>query len=237
MLRLYASLGFSAVVVTPHLDADAKFRALQAFDQALMNISEMAFAAGFRVISGAEVRLTPDLSSEDIRPIEGTRYVLVDFSSGSWPFYAEDSIFRLQSLGYRPILAHPERYGWLSDGTDIARSLVHRGVVLQVTLASVTGLFGRSARRCAIDLLEAGTVHILATDAHGVGARLTAAEQAMAWLEKEYGETALDELLNLNPSRILLDQEVAPVQITGRGRNRLSRSLWQAVRRLDRWRS
>jgi tyrosine-protein phosphatase YwqE len=55
-----------------------------------------------------------------------------------------------------PVLAHPER-------NERTRSA---GAVVQVTIDSVMGSFGRRARRSAIELLELGLVDVLASDAH-----------------------------------------------------------------------
>src|SRR5690606_4866245 len=67
------------------------------------------------------------------------RYVLVEMSFISPPPNAEELLFQMQTKGYRPVLAHPERYFYLHrDFTQYGR-LKDRGCLLQLNLLSVTG--------------------------------------------------------------------------------------------------
>lgn len=234
MLSWYASHGFDIVVATPHYESATHGQWSTQFQLVYPEVRELANEHGIRVVAGAEMRLTPTILRDDIRTIGETRYVLVDFPSGVWPFYAEESIYRLQTYGYSPILAHPERYGSAPDSNALFRSLVDRGVLLQVTMASFTGLFGRTTRNLAIDLLEAGIVHIVATDAHGGGARLESAERALTWLGKEYGQEVLDTLLYQNPLRILQNQDVEPVRVASNRGTDITASITQMFQRLRR---
>lgn len=231
MLEWYAVHGVTTVVVTPHLGMDSDDEWHARFDQSLQAVQELAISSGITVLSGAEMRLTPNIAEEHVRTIEGTDFALVDFPSGTWPFYADEAIFRLQTMGFRPILAHPERYGWEPGRLDLARTLVGRGVVLQLTLGSLSGLFGRTVREAAVDLLEAGVVHIVATDAHGCGARLETAGTSLSWLRREYGDEVADRLFRLNPSRILQGIDPEPVIVPRSFRRRVAKWIRKPTRK------
>lgn len=239
MLETYAELGFSTVVATPHtlLDrvSNESIRSGDAESSPDMGghvspplradvreLDEASKSRGITLLCGGEIRLTPDVhTAGDLlqrSTLGDSRAVLVDFPSGSWPFYAEDALFQLQLLGYTPVLAHPERYWSDPEKIEIARNLVARGVLLQVTLGSVVGAFGKPAFTMAVHLLEAGLVHVVATDAHGIGPRLDSVARAIPWIELRYGSDALTALLAENPAAILANEEPQPVECRARGR-------------------
>lgn len=229
MLATYADLGFGTVYATPHVtveDIDTQGETADAVRAKLLANSD----TDIEIVRAGELRLSPDVNTVgDLLgnyTLGDSRYLLVDFSSGVWPFYAEDALFQVQMLGYTPILAHPERYGWSSDQRALAPDLVGRGVLLQVTLGSFVGTFGKAAQSLAIDLLKSGLVHTVATDAHGPGSRLKAAARGMDWLRQNVGEDALDTLLIDLPQRILSGEDVPVFQPATRSRLAWIFSKW-----------
>ncbi len=123
-----------------------------------------------KLVQGGEVspgRL-PDLSDDDLRALT--------LGDGPWillecPFSPVAStmdlvVTDLQRLGFRVLLAHPERSpSFQREPARLAR-LIERGARAQVTAGSLAGDFGAGVRRSALRLLEAGLVHSLASDAH-----------------------------------------------------------------------
>jgi protein-tyrosine phosphatase len=76
------------------------------------------------------------------------------------------SVSHLQHRGFRVLLAHPERSPEFLHEPGALSALVRAGVVVQVTASSLRGDFGRTVRRFALEMLEAGLVHVIASDAH-----------------------------------------------------------------------
>ncbi|MCO5216207.1 MAG: hypothetical protein M9950_08640 [Thermomicrobiales bacterium] len=231
MLDTYASLGFSTVVATPHVTIEDIGYQGSISDDLMRQVRPATTAFSISIQRAGEIRLDPGIAAEPhlLRgyTLDGSRYLLVDFSSGSWPFYAEDTLFQIQMQGFTPILAHPERYGWSTDQRYLATDLVSRGVLLQVTLGSMTGTFGKSAAMNARALLQAGLVHVLASDAHGPGTRLTAAGRGIEWTIKHYGEDAIEQFLIDAPKRILASEQVGPFVPAHRtGWQSTLRNLW-----------
>jgi tyrosine-protein phosphatase YwqE len=96
----------------------------------------------------------------------GDNYVLVEMSFISPPPNAEQLLFQLQTKGYRPIMAHPERYSYY--GSDLAKyeRLKERGCLLQLNLLSLSGYYGPDVRRTATKMLKAGLFDLAGTDLH-----------------------------------------------------------------------
>ena len=98
------------------------------------------------------------------RTLSDTSLVLVDFPADAAQHLIIRGVSQLLSMGYRPVLAHPERYVNLSGST--LRDFKKDGVLLQINVGSLFGTFGWSVRRRAKQLLVSRQVDLVASDAH-----------------------------------------------------------------------
>ena len=94
--------------------------------------------------------------------------ILVETSTWSPPYALEDTLAGIMRAGYRPVLAHPERYRYM-DRKDYD-SLHEMGVRFQVNLPSVAGGYGPEACAKAEYLLKRGYVSNLGSDCHSLSA-------------------------------------------------------------------
>jgi protein-tyrosine phosphatase len=92
--------------------------------------------------------------------------LLLEFPYYGWPLAAEQMLFTLRTRRYIPVLAHPERNGEVQSDPERLRPFVESGALVQVTAASLDGRLGRRPRDAAIDLVERGLAHMIASDAH-----------------------------------------------------------------------
>ena len=84
---------------------------------------------------------------------------------------------RIQEKGYRPLLAHPERYVYMGDKEY--RRLMDMQVSLQLNLPSMCGLYGTEVRRKAYTLLKAGAYQRAGTDLHRLNPILHSFDQKL----------------------------------------------------------
>ena len=75
-----------------------------------------------------------------------------------------DEIRWLIGQGYQPVLAHPERYRYMT-AADYKR-LHEMGVLFQLNLPSVLGVYGEGTMRRAAELLEKGWYTMAGSDCH-----------------------------------------------------------------------
>jgi tyrosine-protein phosphatase YwqE len=68
------------------------------------------------------------------------------------------------SNGYRPVLAHPERYAYMND--EDYKQLKDMGVLFQLNFVSLTGLYGSSVRKRAEHLLKVSCYDLMGSDIH-----------------------------------------------------------------------
>ncbi len=101
-----------------------------------------------------------------LRPLYD-RYILIENSFAHPTHGIENLIYKLQSKGYYPILAHPERYLYYAGRKGIHyHRLQDTQVDFQCNLLSFAGYYGSVAKKMAYWLLEEGYVNFLATDLH-----------------------------------------------------------------------
>lgn len=216
-LAAFAAQGVDTVVATPHLSGAATrdpallARALARVDAAWEDLRRAAAgaAAGVRLERGAEVMLdvpVPDFSDPRVR-LAGTPFVLVEFPWMSVPPGAAQVLAGLGEAGWRPVLAHPERYpeATVAQAGEWRRA----GAALQVNAGSLLGRYGEGPRRAAWGLLERGWADYLCSDFHARGRCATA--DAAAALARAGGALQAHRLMHENPARLLAGQPPLPV--------------------------
>lgn len=178
-----------------------------------------------------------DLSDDRLR-MAGTSFVLVEWPRLHIPPGTPRVLGRMREQGYRPIIAHPERYMAMSEQMDLAARWRAAGAYLQVNYGSIHGRYGTPARLAALDLLEAGLVDYLASDFHGQSGMKVYRDEAWRVLEERGAFEELEILCRVNPGRILQDLDPLPVpavppsaklmdRLRGMVRRRIRSTEWQ----------
>lgn len=216
MLDAYVANGFRTVAATPHLMGrlDAAYEA--AVREAFAQVEPHARERGISLVRGFEVRLGPNLPDQlrggDPITLDDSNVILLDLPFTEWPLYADATLFGVQAAGFRVVLAHPERYPSLQDDPSRAQGLVDRSIVLEVTIGSLSGAFGKRAKRCAEALLELGVVQVVATDAHSAGHRMAAVPAGMERLRELLGPDQVRRLTIEAPA-MLLNGDAPPLPV------------------------
>jgi protein-tyrosine phosphatase len=210
MCRLAVADGCRTLVATPHqrhpifedLTRERLERAWRELTAALDGTPQ--------VLLGAEVRVDSDLFADlerdppEVLPLAGSRYLLVELpriEAQAPP--AEDVVHELVVAGWRPVLAHPEMLPWLGADLERVAGLVAGGAMLQVTAAALTGDFGRLPAELGWQLVEAGLVHFVASDAHSPTWRPPGLAAVREALERRGGAALATRLLVDNPACVL----------------------------------
>ncbi len=86
------------------------------------------------------------------------------------PFFGElkllkEALFKLQNLGYFPILAHPERFNSIQS-TKIIKELKERGAKMQLNALSLIGFYGKDVQNKSRKFLKLGLYDFIGTDVH-----------------------------------------------------------------------
>ncbi|WP_396176881.1 tyrosine-protein phosphatase [Flavobacterium sp.] len=93
-------------------------------------------------------------------------YVLVEMSYINAPLQLYDILFELQIAGYKPVLAHPERYNFYHNHFEEYKRLKTAGCLFQINLLSTVGYYGEFVARTAEELLKRGMIDFASSDIH-----------------------------------------------------------------------
>lgn len=128
-----------------------------------------------------------DLRNGRAMTLGGTDYALVEFSPEAEYQKIYDGLREFINAGYRPVLAHAERYRCLRNDLKGMKAVIDMGVCIQINAGTFLGkLFGKQTS-WAKRLLDERMVHFIASDCHNAGSRKpvmkTAVEEMMrvAW--------------------------------------------------------
>jgi len=212
-LKAFAAQGVTTCVTTPHFDAsltrvpERLAARLAEFDQAWDTLlAAVATAKGPRLPAlarGTEVMLDepdPDLSDSRIR-LNGGAFVLCEFPMLQLPPNAQIAIENMIRRGWRPIVAHPERYRNLDSRLSGLARLREAGALFQMNAGSLLGMHGEAPERVARQLLGMGWIEYLSSDHHARGAPATG--RALEVLREHGGEAQAKRLSVENPQRML----------------------------------
>jgi tyrosine-protein phosphatase YwqE len=177
LLEAMQALGYRKLVMTPHIMGDFYKNTPTTIQASLAQLRKAAITAGFANLQlecAAEYYLDEWLgdkldSGEDLLSFGGDKkYLLLETSYMNEPFNFHSIIFRLQALGYQPVLAHPERYTYLYGRFSELEKIRENGVLFQLNLNSLAGYYSSGAQRVAEKLIDARLVDFVGTDAHNL---------------------------------------------------------------------
>ena len=193
VLDFYAQTGIREVWLTPHIMEDvpntpaelrtrfAEFQAAYAahcaeasatpirLHLAAENMVDTLFDRRFA--DGELLTMVHQVLSPAADPVQGSiipgphgDMLLVETSYFSPPMAFDDTLDDIRLHGLHPLLAHPERYVYMGH-RDYAR-LKSRGVLFQLNLMSLVGMYGDDAARKASRLLQDGLYDYAGSDLH-----------------------------------------------------------------------
>lgn len=169
ILKVCEENGVERIWLTPHIMEDAP-NDTKSLKQRFSELNEN-YTGGIELRLAAENMLDnlfeERLESNDFLPL-GQRgdCLLVETSYFTPPMNFQDILEQIKSKGYRPVLAHPERYVYM-EKKDYIR-LFSSGIILQVNLFSLTGMYGMNEKRKAEWLLAEGMVGLAGSDTHSL---------------------------------------------------------------------
>jgi tyrosine-protein phosphatase YwqE len=176
LLHELHQLGFRKLIMTPHVMGDFYKNTPEGIRAALSELRAAAASAGLGDMAlecAAEYYLDEWLGRKladgtELLSFGGERrYLLLETSYMNEPFNLHATIFELQSAGYRPVLAHPERYTYFYGRfAEVKKLREEYGVLLQINLNSLAGYYSPAARQVAEQLIDAGLVDFVGTDTH-----------------------------------------------------------------------
>lgn len=177
LLEQAKSEGVTDIVATPHHLHPRYDNNIQVVKEKLNELrnNEVIKQLGINLYPGQEIRVTDqiidDIHNGKIKGINNSKYLLVEFPSNEVPHYSHKLFYELQTMGYVPIIAHPERNKAITENLDILFDLVSGGALSQITSSSLLGDFGRKVKKISLQMIDNNLTHFVASDAHSCAIR------------------------------------------------------------------
>lgn len=164
--------GYKKLITTPHIISDTYKNTPEIILAGLKKVNDFLKENKIEITveAAAEYYLDTWLISEvnSGNPLLtfGDKYFLFEMNYVTEPYQLNDFIFSLSTKGYKPVLAHPERYQFMTLAK--AEDLRQRGVLLQLNILSFIGFYSKPVQAMAHKLVEERLVDFLGSDCHGI---------------------------------------------------------------------
>ena len=140
-------------------------------------------------------------------PYADTKWLLVELPYHGRPPGLFDLLFRIKKAGYRILLAHLERFPYVTDDDEDVQRLLDSGVLIQVNLGSLSGGYSRAHKKAAERLVSEGYASVASSDCHRAQDVKKYVKKGLRALEKLVGAEEAVRLTQINPRAILDDEE------------------------------
>lgn len=172
LLLKMKEIGITSFVFTPHVMEGVWENTSEGILERLEKVKSALTAeewSGFHIRASAEYMLddgfTDLLSKRDLLPI-AANFILVEMSFMEQPLNIFEILAQIQIAGYRPIMAHPERYFYLHGDMGEYEKLKGAGCYFQLNLLSLSSWYGEDVKKMAGKLLQKGWYDFVGSDAH-----------------------------------------------------------------------
>ncbi len=175
MLKAIEDLGYKKVITTPHVMGDFFRNTSAIITTGLEQVRNAAKAEGIELEIEAAAEYYYDFDLENKIQNErlltfGTDYFLFEVSYMNAPDNLEAFIFLLQTKGYQPVIAHPERYPfWFTKNLEHFEKLKDKGVLFQLNINALTGHYSPATKKVAEQMIDKGWYELLGSDCHHMG--------------------------------------------------------------------
>lgn len=204
--------GISQIAATPHSEA---FRYSQ--EETKIGFQKLTAAAAkacpdMKLYLGCEVyceesimdQVLEALGSGRYPTMNGTKYVLMEFSQWVYPENTVSCVEALVKAGYKPVIAHMERYKYLRDNMELVDCFRDMGALIQLNAYSLFDEMDDSIKNWARQLVQERKIDFLGTDAHRTYHRPPSAQMGLNWLYENCDEQYADAIAWKNAGRLLL---------------------------------
>ncbi|MEQ8424644.1 MAG: CpsB/CapC family capsule biosynthesis tyrosine phosphatase, partial [Cyclobacteriaceae bacterium] len=155
LIRQFIELGYTGLITTPHIMSDyyrnepdqilEKLTLLKTY-LTEQNISIAIEAAAEYYLD--ESLLAKVKNNEKLLTF-GSNYLLFETNFLTEPYQLKEFIFSVTTQGYKPILAHPERYQYLVGDFEKVEDLRNRGLLFQLNIPSIMGAYSKPIQKLA----------------------------------------------------------------------------------------
>ncbi|WP_024612036.1 CpsB/CapC family capsule biosynthesis tyrosine phosphatase [Pseudoalteromonas sp. TB64] len=211
LLKIAQNDGITHMVATPHIHLGRFNNSTSHIYNDLANLKSHAQAVGItiKLAVAAEVRLDIELMGlimanklPFIGQIDTYNYLLLELPHSHVPQGYDKFIMWLAKQNIKVIIPHPERNRDIQANPFYIERLKQLGCEFQLTASSIEGAWGEQAKSVCENMLKAGFVDYIASDAHSVKRRPPILSKAKNVVRELIGDDRTQALFATNPTRL-----------------------------------
>lgn len=205
MIRDAYEQGVRYIIATPHYRPEMFEPSMKKVIRVYHELRDYAEEVGIGLRLGCEYYRNEQMIrhlDKKLRPtMLGSRYVLTEFSTNDSFVTVRNYIYELITKGYRPIVAHVERYFCCQEPERIQK-LKKLGAQIQINADSVLGYEGHTIKKFCAVLMKDDLVDFIGSDAHNLEGRKMNLGKCATYVRKKMGQDYAEEIFVDNPRRI-----------------------------------
>ncbi|MEN0056647.1 MAG: CpsB/CapC family capsule biosynthesis tyrosine phosphatase [Mucilaginibacter sp.] len=169
LIRKMMELGIKKIIATPHVMIDFYRNTPETITNALNILKAELIKENIDIpVEAAAEHYFDETFEARVKEgrlfTMGDNYALFEFSFINQPPNAVPVIQKMNDMGYKPILAHPERYPYMD--LDQFKNLHSWGCNFQLNTISLTGYYGKESKKLAETLIDNELVDFISSDMH-----------------------------------------------------------------------
>lgn len=172
LINMYKDLGITEMYATPHTMADYYPNTPDTINTSLAKLKEALIQNNLgeiKIKAASEYMVDPYfdkiIENDEILTLKD-KHVLIEMSYLRESPNFDEAVYKLQLKGYKPILAHPERYLFYIDDDTIFTQMKNKGIKLQLNALSLSKYYGEKINKKAKELLKEGLYDFIGLDTH-----------------------------------------------------------------------
>lgn len=199
--------GVETIILTPHFRKEMFEPDMEDIWNAYDELLYETRYKNIRLYLGCEFHANMEMVEtldNDLRPtLADSRYVLTEFAHNGTRAFMKERADALLMSGYRPIIAHIERYRATRKDFDLIEDLIEMGCEVQVNADAIIGRDGLGAQRFCKKLMQEDMLHYVGSDTHNLRGRAPHLGECCEYLKKHMGRLYTSRIMRDNPSKIV----------------------------------
>lgn len=210
IIRNLYKIGYTDIILTPHYINGSSYSSKKENNLDLLKRLKVELIKKnipINLYLGNEIYIDSDilklLKNGIISSLNDSKYLLIELPmSGENEIYY-DVFLDLINMGYKVILAHPERYISFQKDFSKVYELNDLGVLFQCNIGSILGDYGHNAKKTIKRLLKENLITFMGTDIHHNKSDYDFVEKAKKKFKKYITDDEINNIFENNAKRIL----------------------------------
>ena len=212
IINKLSKIGYTDIILTPHFINGSSYMSSRENNLELLKklkVGLIKYKVPVNIYLGNEIYIDSELidlfKKGIISSLNNSKYLLIELPmSGENEIYY-DVFLDLINMGYKVILAHPERYISFQKDFNKVYELKELGVLFQCNVGSILGDYGSNAKKTIKRLLKEHLISFMGTDIHHNKKDYLFVENAKNKFRKYLTDKEIEDIFENNPRKYLLD--------------------------------